>query len=68
MRTKRSPLRTLAPSGNGISMISPAASVEIFTSTSGWTLPLAVTICVIVFTNASSVVTATGLVSPLERK
>jgi len=42
--------------------------VEIFTSTSGWIFPLAVTIWVIVFTTATSVVTATGLVEPLERK
>ncbi len=38
-------------------MISPGASVEIFTSISGWTLPVAVTSWVIVLTTAFSVVT-----------
>jgi len=42
-------------------MISPVTSGAIFTSTSGWTLPVAETICVMVFTTAFSVVTTTAL-------
>src|SRR5438552_19127215 len=41
-------------------MISPETSGAIFTSTSGWILPVAVTSCVIVLRNAFSVVTGIG--------
>jgi hypothetical protein len=43
MRSSSWPLRTSCPSFTGISMISPETSGAIFTSTSGWILPVAVT-------------------------
>src|SRR6476620_9491291 len=48
------------PSSTGNSVISPATSGEIFTSVSGWTLPVAETVCTIVFRTACSVVTGIG--------
>jgi hypothetical protein len=48
------------PSTTGSSMISPATSGEIFTSTSGWILPVAETVCTMVFRIAFSVVTGIG--------
>src|SRR5258706_13149457 len=41
-------------------MISPETSGEIFTSTSGWILPVAVTSCVMARLDAFSVVTGIG--------
>ena len=60
MRSSRSPLCTICPSFTGMSMISPETSGEIFTSTSGWILPVAVTSCVMFLRNALSVVTGIG--------
>src|SRR5207247_1005684 len=58
--TSRSPFITAFPSSTSKSMISPATSGEIFTSVSGWTFPVAETVCMIVLRIALSVVTGIG--------
>src|SRR5712691_3838025 len=60
MRSRSWPLRTACPSFTGISMISPETSGAIFTSTSGWIFPVAVTSWVIAFRKALSVVIGIG--------
>ena len=55
-----SPFLTAWPSLNGSAMSSPETSGAIPTSTSGWTLPVAVTRCVMFRTTAFSVVTMVG--------
>src|SRR5437588_4692933 len=61
MRRRSCPLWTVCPSLTGISTISPDTSGAIFTSTSGWIFPVAVTSCVTALRKALSVVTGIGL-------
>src|SRR5580658_4861633 len=58
MVTMTAPFLTDMPSRYGRDVISPKTSGVIFTSTSGWTLPVAVTTWTIVFVTAFSVVIA----------
>src|SRR5580658_4326564 len=59
MVTMTAPFLTDMPSRYGRDVISPKTSGVIFTSTSGWTLPVAVTTWTIVLVTAFSVVIAT---------